>query len=254
MFRRFKGVISTASEAELRSDPTLAGRLLIARDGQLTVSYAPFDHVTTNARVVIVGITPGAQQATNALLSARAGVLAGRSDVETLAAAKVFASFSGPMRSNLVAMLDHIGLSARIGVGSCASLWGADSARVHFTSALRYPVFLGGANYSGQPSMTSTPTLRAVLHEYLAAEAKTLGQAVWVPLGSRAAEGVREMVRIGRASAAQVLEGLPHPSGANAERIAYFLGRKERAALSVKTNASELDRVREKLMAAVAAL
>ncbi len=59
---------------------------------------------------------------------------------------------------------------------------------------------------------------------------------------------------MGQHSAAQVLEGLPHSSGANQERIAYFLGRKERTALSMKTNAFELDRVRDRLVAQVAGL
>lgn len=52
----------------------------------------------------------------------------------------------------------------------------------------------------------------------------------------------------------RVLEGLPHPSGANAERIAYFLGRKNRADLSVKTIPSKLDRARENLLRQVGAL
>jgi hypothetical protein len=33
----------------------------------LQISYAPFDYVNLNAKVVIVGITPGEQQAINAL-------------------------------------------------------------------------------------------------------------------------------------------------------------------------------------------
>ena len=38
-------------------------------------------------------------------------------------------------------------------------------------------------------------------------------------------------------SAARVLSGLPHPSGANAERIAFFLGRKKREDVSSKVDA-----------------
>lgn len=51
-----------------------------------------------------------------------------------------------------------------------------------------------------------------------------------------------------------VLDGLPHPSGANAERIAYFLGRKAREALSPKTSPAGLDAARDRLRAQVAAL
>jgi hypothetical protein len=46
---------------------------------------------------------------------------------------------------------------------------------------------------------------------------------------------------------AQILPALPHPSGANAERISYFLGRKARAALSSKTLPGPIDEARENL-------
>jgi hypothetical protein len=92
---------------------------------------------------------------------------------EFLAAAKAFASFSGPLRNNLVAMLDFIGLNSWLGLQSCATLWLGDNYLVHFTSALRFPVFVDGQNYSGQPSITSTP-LRRFLAECLSEEASML--------------------------------------------------------------------------------
>ena len=52
----------------------------------------------------------------------------------------------------------------------------------------------------------------------------------------------------------QVLAGLPHPSGANAERIQYFLGRKDASRLSEKTNASLLDAARAALFSKVTQL
>tara|TARA_R110001583_G_scaffold191912_1_gene357798 strand:- start:16829 stop:17005 length:177 start_codon:yes stop_codon:yes gene_type:complete len=52
----------------------------------------------------------------------------------------------------------------------------------------------------------------------------------------------------------RILDGLPHPSGANAERIAYFLGSKSKDALSAKTNANKLDQARESMMRKVQAL
>lgn len=41
---------------------------------------------------------------------------------------------------------------------------------------------------------------------------------------------------------------MPHPSGANAERIAYFLGQKNRETQSAKTNADSLDKAKLKLI------
>ena len=99
----------------------------------------------------------------NAQVEARRLLKAGKSEAEAMSAAKVFASFSGPMRSNLVAMLDHVGVNHLIGVWSTDMLWASQSDKAHFTSALRYPVFVNGGNYSGNPSMLSLPMLTAHL-------------------------------------------------------------------------------------------
>jgi len=71
---RFADIVRNATESEIAADVTLSGRLLLVRDNSLTISYAPFDHIQNGARLAIVGITPGAQQARNALLEARAAI------------------------------------------------------------------------------------------------------------------------------------------------------------------------------------
>jgi hypothetical protein len=246
--------VVAASENELRSDITLGGKLLLGKEGRLEVSYAPFEHVGLTARVVLLGITPGRQQATNALLEARRQLISGADHAAALAAAKSFASFSGPLRSNLVAMLDFVGLNSWLGLQSCASLWQGDNDLVHFTSALRFPVFVDGQNYSGQPGITSTPLLRRFLAECLSEEARMLSHAVWVPFGPQATLAADWLVERGCLRSPMILKGLPHPSGANSERIAYFLERKPRELLSTKTNAATLDAVRSRLRSKVAAL
>jgi hypothetical protein len=250
----FASLLVSVAETDLMADVTLGGRLLLSQSGELAIFYAPFDYVQRSARLVIVGITPGEQQARNALAEVRRQLIAGSDRETTLRAAKVFASFSGPMRTNLVAMLDHVGVNQWLGVNSTAEVWTERSDLVHFTSALRYPVYLNGKNYSGSPSMTATPILREMLTRCLGEEAETLPHAVWVPLGPKATEGLLWLTQHGLLSPERVLMGLPHPSGANAERIAYFLGRKERALLSVKTSPDSIDTARSLLSAQVAAL
>ena len=68
-----------------------------------------------------------------------------------------------------------------------------------------------------------------------------------MPLGPKVGEVFEYLVGRGLLRPEQVLSGLPHPSGANAERISYFLGRKDKAALSIKTNAETLDAARTQL-------
>lgn len=254
LLHQYSDAIIGASEHELRSDPTLNGRLVFSSEGELSISYAPFDYITPRAKVVIVGITPGAQQAANALAETRRQLLAGITAEAALKAAKVFASFSGPMRTNLVAMLDYIGLNKWIGINSCSNLWSNSAELVQFTSALRYPVFVGGKNYSGSPSMSRTTILRDLVITRLGEEAATLTDAIWVPLGPKAEEGLKLLTTANLLPQERVLSGLPHPSGANAERIAYFLGRKPREQLSPKTSADAIDRTRDRVTSKIAQL
>ena len=251
---RFADIVMNATEREIAADVTLNGRLLLAQEKTFSISYAPFDHIEHGAKLVLVGITPGEQQARNALLEARRRLIAGNDYPSALKAAKTFASFSGSLRRNLVTMLDHIGLNRWMGVPSTADVWNSRHELVHFTSALRYPVFVGGKNYSGTPSMVATPVLREALIRNLGEEVAALPNAVWVPLGPKVTEGLGLLVKLGLLSADRLLLGLPHPSGANAERIAYFLGRKERASLSIKTSPDAIDLSRKRLFNQIAAL
>lgn len=148
--------------------------------------YAPFDHVNLGARLVIVGMTPGRSQAAAALKVARKELDAGRSIAAAAEAAKVFASFSGePMRGNLVRMLDLVGTPRLLGIATAAELWSGRNDLVHFTSALRYPVFVDGENWSGQPDMVRFPAMRNWLETYTGIELASLSDTVIVPLGPK---------------------------------------------------------------------
>ena len=219
---------------------SLPDDLLISASGVYRTFYAPFDHVNKNARLVIVGITPGRAQAIEALRVARRMLLNGDDISATAEAAKVAASFSGPMRRNLVAMLDAIGVAEKLGIHSTLSLWGQHSHLVHFTSVLRYPTFESGKNFSGS-RLSKTPFLREQVNSWFVDECRILGGALFVPLGPAAMEGCEIAASSGALRSEQVLAGLPHPSGANAERIAYFLGRKRREALSDRTRPATID-------------
>lgn len=62
------------------------------------------------------------------------------------------------------------------------------------------------------------------------------------------------LIKQGKVKTDRVLSGLPHPSGANAERISYFLGRKAKENLSPKTNAEQIDAVRQQLLGQITQL
>lgn len=234
-----------------RDEGRLPDSLLLDRSGAFTTFYAPFEYINASAKVVLCGITPGLQQATIALATAGAALRAGQTVAAAQALAKRTASFAGPMRSNLVAMLDHIGLPQRLGINSAAELFGDRGDLVHFTSALRNPVFHRGANFSGTPSMLEQASLRWQVENCLAEEAALLAGALWIPLGPKVSQALRHLVDRGVIDDAQVIDGLPHPSGANAERVSVFLGRKDPAAASAKTDASAILEARKRAVAKV---
>ena len=128
LFDIYMPVLLHSSDADLLSEIARPQKLLITsgRVGTRTldVAYAPFEHVNQAAEIVNVGLTPGRQQMRNALFEARRCLKAGMRNEGAKKSAKVFASFSGPMRANLVAMLDSIGLAASLKMESTAALWG----------------------------------------------------------------------------------------------------------------------------------
>jgi hypothetical protein len=77
---------------------------------------------------------------------------------------------------------------------------------------------------------------------------------VFVPLGEKVTDALNFLADQELLDRSRILDGLPHPSGANAERIAYFLGKKSRGALSAKTNPEKLDQARDDLIRRVMAL
>ncbi len=251
LFTRFSGVIRALPESAVSDlDP----RLLIEEAGALQIYYAPFDYINENARVVLVGLTPGLTQMSNAIREARCQLLKNATAEGTLRAAKKTASFSGAMRPNLIALLDSIGLHDWLGVRTCSDLFSGDSQLVQTTSVLRYPVFVNGMNYSGNPDPLGHPFLKRYILNYFAQEAQQLSKAVFVPLGDKAARVLHFLSSSGSIDSDRIFNGLPHPSGANAERIAYFLGQKSRERLSHKTDPEKLDAAKLYLLRKVAGL
>jgi hypothetical protein len=253
-FDKFAPVIRNLTNAELSGSVPADEKLCVARQGSLTVCYTPFEYINVKARVVLVGITPGRTQLMNAIRECRRALDAGRPASEALRAAKMTGAFSGTMRPNLIGLLDAIDLHNWLGISSCAGLFGGSSDLVQTTSVLRNAVFVNGENYNGNPAILRSEFLQEQLLSGFGQDAKALPDAVYVPLGDKVAAALAWMVKRGALREDRILSGLPHPSGANAERIAYFLGKKSRAALSAKTDPRKLDDAKSRLIARVGAL
>lgn len=206
----------------------LIQEFLVLRSGTLEIYYAPFDFVNAEARVAIVGITPGWTQMEIAYREASAVLGKGGTAAAALRKAKEDASFAGAMRMNLVKMLDEIGLDRAMGLKSCDELFGNCRHLVHTTSAVRHPIFVHGRNYTGHsPDLLSHPVLARYVQEVFAPELTASPQALVVPLGRCVDSVLRYLIQAGAMSPKRCLLGFPHPSGANGHRNTEFRQRRD---------------------------
>lgn len=245
LFRQFAPLMRSGAQHNTEG---LNQSLCMAREGGVEIYYAPFDYIEHSARLVLVGITPGLTQARNALNEAHRQLARGARPEDAERLAKTAASFSGAMRNNLIRLLDAVGIHQWLGIASTASVFTPESRLVHYTSVLRYPVFFRGQNYSGNPAPGRSPLLSEQIEKWFAREVETLREAIFVPLGTLPRQVMADMVKTGRISAERVMESLPHPSGANAERIAYFLGTKPAERCSPKCDTRRLDMLKEQAL------
>jgi len=201
-------------------DAAIAGPELRLHGGpadDLELRYTPFDPLPApNARIVLVGITPGQTQLRLAIAAARQALSRGLDDDEVIRRAKSAAAFGGPMRANLIWMLDRIGLPGALGIVSTETMFAADAHLAVTTSAVCHAVFVHGENWNGQrPNILRHPLTRTFVEQVLAQELRWSPAALVIPLGAIPALAVERCIQTGAVHPTRVLRGLPHPSGAN---------------------------------------
>lgn len=223
LFDRFRAAIARLPEGELEPSHLLTSELRLHTSRTLEIYYAPFDHLSNQARITLVGVTPGWTQMARSHEEARRALQDGADRQEVLRRAKYAASFSGSMRTNLISMLDEIGVARAIGVGSTSSLFGENADLLHPTSVIRYPVFVEGKNYSGsQPRLLSNPALLDYVEGLLSPELNSAPDSLVVPLGRSVEAALGHLVGLRELDEERCLFGFPHPSGANAHRAKQF--------------------------------
>jgi hypothetical protein len=132
------------------------------------------------------------------------------------------------MRRNLIEMLNDIGMSRRLGLSSCEELFGSARRLVHTTSAIRYPVFVNGRNYTGHsPAPLEHPELRRYVDRVLPEELQRMPQAMVVPLGKSVGAIIEHLIGARHLDRQRCLLGFPHPSGANGHRHREFRERRQ---------------------------
>jgi hypothetical protein len=227
-FSNFKEII--ACHEFVDGDPLPATLTLwLGKSGKHKIYYAPFEHRNVEPKVALIGITPGRTQAIKALCAAKTALNRGFSDEQCLLAAKLYASFGGDMRDDLVSMLDLLGIHKLIGEASTASLWTVEGyPKAHFCSLLSFPTFEDEKNYNGVPRIKESEAFRSMLE----ATAKSLNalppDTLVLPLGAQVAKALM-VLRKARLLNRELLAVdnqpiyVPHPSPQNVESIGLLL-------------------------------
>lgn len=144
-------------------------------------------------------------------------------------------SFEGPMRKNLIHMLDELGLNNYLGLSSSSELFDKASHLVQTMSVLPYPVFYNGKNYNGStPNILKTEVLKHHILDYTAGELNKLNDALIIPLGVNVSKVIEYLAECGYINKESILTGFPHPSGGNGHRHKQFATHKEDMQLKLK--------------------
>jgi hypothetical protein len=129
-------------QGRLRRFDIVCEKTLIAREHNLSVHFVPFGHFPENARIALIGITPGFEQMRLAYEAARDFRETVVEEIDLYRICGAAAGFGGPMRKILVGMLEEIGIHEAMGLHTAAELFHADRTDVIRASELQHPVFV----------------------------------------------------------------------------------------------------------------
>lgn len=233
MKKRLEDYIDKIKELPLNNsykrEEILSDEFLIEKHKDIEIYYAPHnEHANAKAKIFIVGITPGFQQMSTAMATARKCIEDGVDIEETKYLCKVAGRFSGSLRKNIISMLDEIKLNEALNIESSSELFADKDYLLHTVSLIPYPVFVKGKNYTGHtPKLIKSDFLMTYVNENFIDEISNLEDVFIIPLGRAVEEVLEELISKNILKEEQVLKGFPHPSGANVNRLPQLKENKE---------------------------
>lgn len=224
-----------------RKEDLLIDKFLIDKEKNIEIYYAPHnEYLNPKARVFIIGITPGFQQMSTAIATARKELEVSDNIEEIQYKCKVAGRFSGSLRKNIISMLDGIELNNIFNLQSCSQLFDEDDYLLHTISLIPYSVFVNKENYSGHtPKLMKSDFLMKYVYENFISEFKNLNNPeniLLIPLGKAVEEVLIKLREDGVIKENQILVGFPHPSGANVNRLVQFEKNKDNMIKFIKSH------------------
>ena len=214
---------------------------LVDSEKNIEIYYAPHnEYLNPNAKVFIIGITPGFQQMSTAIATARKELEVNDDIQEIQYKCKVAGRFSGSLRKNIISMLDGIELNKALELQSCSELFEDKDYLLHTISLIPYSVFVNKENYSGHtPKLMKSDFLMKYVYENFISEFKKLNNPeniLLIPLGKAVEEVLIKLREDGVIKENQILVGFPHPSGANVNRLVQFEKNKDNMIKFIKSH------------------
>jgi hypothetical protein len=202
---------------------------MMAKEGNIEIYYCTHnEYINEQAKVFIVGITPGFQQMSKSIAVARRCLEDNLPISDVPYICKRESRFFGVLRRNIIQMLDDLDLNNLLDLESCEELFNDKDYLLHTTSLISYAVFINGKNYTGHnPKIKKNELLTRFLAEFFEPQAALLKNALIIPLGKGVEEIIYEYTRADIFQKENVLFGFPHPSGANGHRLQQFNNNKE---------------------------
>ncbi|MEH7612400.1 hypothetical protein [Gottfriedia acidiceleris] len=235
-FTKYKKLISSLSPS-LETSTLKSEKFLVDKDEKknLEIYYAPFEYINERAKIIIVGITPGLHQMKQSYSTVIRFKDTEMDDEEILHEVKKNSSFEGPMRKNLIAMLDELELHHYLGLNSTSELFSTASHLVQTTSVIKYPVFYKGKNYNGStPNILRTDLLKKYIVNTFAEEIIRLERPLIIPLGVNVSKVLTYLTANDYLNSDSILYGFPHTSGGNGHRHKQFAENKEEMKRKIK--------------------
>ncbi|MXN90930.1 hypothetical protein GR160_06785 [Flavobacterium sp. Sd200] len=189
----------------------------------IEIFYAPFDYINPNAKIIIVGITPGWSQMEKSYRTAITSFSINQNWEEATKEVKKQASFAGSMRNNLITMLDELELNNKLNILSTSQLFDEQNSILHTTSIIKYPTFNKGKNYTGRtPLPLRTEILKNFIESNFLPEINNFENKLVIPLGTCVSKVLTKLNEDNLLNSNIYLNHFPHPSGSNGHRHKQF--------------------------------
>ena len=175
-------------------------------------------YTNKHAKVVIVGITPGNNQL-------------GEEEIGRLTPAEIkrkYAFRGEPMRSNMIDMLNFIGINKFLGIESCKTIWEDDFCLVEMTSLLKKATYEkeGGDMFNKAEKIIGNRELEEEFNKGFVEDCKLYQEAkLFVACGKGVYKILMGLYRQSIINAPVI--GIAHPSGKNGNWVKCYLKKKQ---------------------------